>query len=80
MKEPGGESKAEGTRQRTDEPLNPVVKGVEERISQEATFAVHRGAGEPVTGKQLPHLAVAPLLKVEAVKRIAEVAGDIVRT
>lgn len=79
LEEARGEASPKGFREDTHDGFDPIVKGVEKRASQEAAFAVHRGAGEPVTFQQLPHLAVGPFLEMETLEGIAEVNGDIMR-
>lgn len=56
------------------------MKDVEWSITNESPLAVHGGASEAMEFQQSPHLVVGPLLKMEALEGVAELAGDIVGT
>ncbi len=65
---------AEGARHGADEYLDPVVKRIEKGASDQFALSMDPAFREAMAPQQLPHFAVAPLLKVEAVKIAAEVA------
>jgi len=79
LKEPGRDPAPERAGEDADQPFDPVVQAVEERILQKSALPVHRRPTEPVAPQQLAHLAIAPFLEVKTLEGIPKMNRDIVR-
>jgi len=75
---PGSETAAERTRENPDEGFCCIVKKIEEWRRDKSPPPVYRSPAEAMPSQQSPHLAVGPLLKMETLEGVAEIAGDIV--